>query len=79
MPQPPSLSSLLLYSAVTPPSLVPSGANIKMLEGLESAEQATQVTHEGQIAFDRIEKMQSKTPWVAAIDGSCLGGGEWRQ
>ena len=28
-----------------------------------------------QIAFDRIEKMQSKKPWVAAIDGSCLGGG----
>jgi len=52
-----------------------AGANIKMLESLESAEGATTVAHEGQIAFDRIEKMQSKKPWVAAIDGSCLGGG----
>ncbi|KAL3912671.1 MAG: hypothetical protein SGPRY_008258 [Prymnesium sp.] len=52
-----------------------AGANIKMLEALQSAEQATAITQEGQIAFDRIENMQSKTPWVAAIDGSCLGGG----
>ena len=29
----------------------------------------------GQQGMDRIAAMQKKKPWVAAIDGACLGGG----
>jgi enoyl-CoA hydratase/long-chain 3-hydroxyacyl-CoA dehydrogenase len=52
-----------------------AGANIKMLQGLKTADAATETAGIGQKGFDRIEAMQAKKPWVAAIDGSCLGGG----
>ena len=29
----------------------------------------------GQKGMDRIAAMQKTKPWVAAIDGACLGGG----
>ena len=50
-----------------------AGADIQMLEGLETAEQATQLSRSGQAVLDRLER----GPWpsVAAIHGACLGGG----
>ena len=29
----------------------------------------------GQVVMNRVANMQSKKPWIAAIDGACLGGG----
>ena len=52
-----------------------AGANIKMIEKLTSAEAATEAAHTGQKAFDRIASLQPRKPFVAAIDGACLGGG----
>jgi enoyl-CoA hydratase/long-chain 3-hydroxyacyl-CoA dehydrogenase len=52
-----------------------AGANIKMLENLESGEAAEEVAGIGQKGMDRVAMMQKKKPWVAAIDGACLGGG----
>ena len=46
-----------------------------MLSALESAEAAENVAGIGQRQMDRIASMQKTTPWVAAIDGACLGGG----
>ena len=52
-----------------------AGANIKMIEELAkgSAEEAEAASNMGQVAMGKINSM--KTPWVAAIDGACLGGG----
>lgn len=50
-----------------------AGADISMLEQCKTPEDATKISHDGQIMFDRLEK--SKKPIVAAINGSCLGGG----
>lgn len=52
-----------------------AGANIKMLEALESGAAAEEVAGIGQKGMDRIAALQKKKPWVAAIDGACLGGG----
>lgn len=52
-----------------------AGANIKMLENLESGAAAEEVAGIGQKGMDRIAAMQKTKPWVAAIDGACLGGG----
>lgn len=50
-----------------------AGADIQMLEELETAEQATRLSRSGQAVLDRLER----GPWpaVAAIHGACLGGG----
>lgn len=50
-----------------------AGADIGMLENCKSAEEAEKISHEGQMYFDRIEK--SKIPVIAAIMGTCMGGG----
>ena len=54
-----------------------AGANIKMVEdlGKKSASDAGDASAEGQVAMDKIASMQKTKPWVAAIDGPCLGGG----
>lgn len=44
-----------------------------MIQGCSSAEEVTTLSQEGQKMFERIEK--SPKPIVAAINGSCLGGG----
>ena len=44
-----------------------------MIQGCSSAEEAAKISQEGQKMFDLIEK--SPKPIVAAINGSCLGGG----
>ena len=50
-----------------------AGADILMLDGCETAEQAQALSSSGQAIFDRIEKL--KIPVVAAVHGPALGGG----
>ena len=44
-----------------------------MIQACKSAEEVTKLSQEGQKMFELIEK--SPKPIVAAINGSCLGGG----
>ena len=69
----PEIKAAVLISA-KPGSFI-AGANIKMLENLESGKAAEETAGIGQKGMDRIAAMQGKKPWVAAIDGACLGGG----
>jgi 3-hydroxyacyl-CoA dehydrogenase/enoyl-CoA hydratase/3-hydroxybutyryl-CoA epimerase len=50
-----------------------AGADINMLADCQTTEQATAISKQGQIIFDRIEQLT--VPVVAAINGVCLGGG----
>jgi len=50
-----------------------AGADIDMLSKCKTAEEAEKLARDGQIQFQRLER--SKKPIVAAIMGSCLGGG----
>uniref|UniRef100_A0A3Q3WCG5 Trifunctional enzyme subunit alpha, mitochondrial n=1 Tax=Mola mola TaxID=94237 RepID=A0A3Q3WCG5_MOLML len=50
-----------------------AGADINMIQACKDAEEITKLSQEGQKMFDKIEK--SPKPIVAAINGSCLGGG----
>lgn len=50
-----------------------AGADIKVLEKMSDEESSYNFIKEGHHIFDMIEK--SKKPIVAAIQGSCLGGG----
>lgn len=50
-----------------------AGADINMISACKSSEEVTQLSQEGQNMFELIEK--SPKPVVAAINGSCLGGG----
>lgn len=50
-----------------------AGADIKMIESCNTPEEVTKLSQDGQKMFDLIEK--SPKPIVAAINGSCLGGG----
>ncbi|XP_030643088.1 hydroxyacyl-CoA dehydrogenase trifunctional multienzyme complex subunit alpha b [Chanos chanos] len=50
-----------------------AGADINMIQACTSAEEVTRLSQEGQKMFEKIEK--SPKPIVAAINGSCLGGG----
>lgn len=50
-----------------------AGADITMLEKVKTAKEGADLAANGQIIMDRIEKCQK--PVVAAIMGSCLGGG----
>jgi 3-hydroxyacyl-CoA dehydrogenase/enoyl-CoA hydratase/3-hydroxybutyryl-CoA epimerase len=53
-----------------------AGAKIEMLQGIKTADEATQLARRAQAGFDRLER--SPKPVVAAIHGACLGGGlEW--
>lgn len=67
----PSINSAVVISGK--PGCFIAGADISMLEQCKTAEDATKISHEGQIMFDRLE--ESSKPIVAAISGSCLGGG----
>lgn len=44
-----------------------------MIQGCKTPEEVTKLSQEGQKMFEQIEK--SPKPIVAAINGSCLGGG----
>ena len=50
-----------------------AGADINLLKSLQTATEAIDLSHAGQRLFDRLENF--KAPVVAAIDGTCLGGG----
>lgn len=50
-----------------------AGADINMIQACKDAEEASQLSQEGQTMFEKVEK--SPKPIVAAINGSCLGGG----
>uniref|UniRef100_UPI00398E7D7B hydroxyacyl-CoA dehydrogenase trifunctional multienzyme complex subunit alpha b n=1 Tax=Pristiophorus japonicus TaxID=55135 RepID=UPI00398E7D7B len=50
-----------------------AGADINMIEECKTVEEVTQLSEEGQKMFEKIER--SAKPIVAAISGSCLGGG----
>ncbi|XP_072355092.1 hydroxyacyl-CoA dehydrogenase trifunctional multienzyme complex subunit alpha b isoform X3 [Scyliorhinus torazame] len=50
-----------------------AGADISMIEECKSVEEVTRLSQEGQKMFEKIE--ESTKPVVAAINGSCLGGG----
>lgn len=44
-----------------------------MIQACKNAEEVTKLSQEGQKMFEQVEK--SSKPIVAAINGSCLGGG----
>jgi 3-hydroxyacyl-CoA dehydrogenase/enoyl-CoA hydratase/3-hydroxybutyryl-CoA epimerase len=50
-----------------------AGADVKGIRAATSADQATALSRTGQQAMDRMAAL--KVPTVAAINGSCLGGG----
>ncbi|XP_037246668.1 trifunctional enzyme subunit alpha, mitochondrial isoform X2 [Falco biarmicus] len=50
-----------------------AGADLNMLEACKTSQEVTQLSQEGQKMLEKIE--QSPKPIVAAISGSCLGGG----
>ncbi|NXC77180.1 ECHA enzyme, partial [Anhinga anhinga] len=50
-----------------------AGADIDMIEACKTSQEVTQLSQEGQKMLEKIE--QSPKPIVAAISGSCLGGG----
>ncbi|CAJ1078360.1 hydroxyacyl-CoA dehydrogenase trifunctional multienzyme complex subunit alpha a [Xyrichtys novacula] len=50
-----------------------AGADINMIQSCQSSEEATRLSQEGQKMIDKIDK--SPIPIIAAIHGSCLGGG----
>ncbi|XP_061890499.1 hydroxyacyl-CoA dehydrogenase trifunctional multienzyme complex subunit alpha a [Entelurus aequoreus] len=50
-----------------------AGADINMIQACKSSEEVSRLSQEGQKMFEKIEK--SPIPVVAAINGSCLGGG----
>uniref|UniRef100_A0A3B4AXP3 Trifunctional enzyme subunit alpha, mitochondrial n=1 Tax=Periophthalmus magnuspinnatus TaxID=409849 RepID=A0A3B4AXP3_9GOBI len=50
-----------------------AGADINMIQACNSEEEVTKLSQAGQKMFEQVEK--SPKPIVAAINGSCLGGG----
>ena len=50
-----------------------AGADIKVLDGVTSAAGAEELARKGQQGFQRLA--DARVPFVAAIHGSCLGGG----
>ncbi|XP_063040658.1 hydroxyacyl-CoA dehydrogenase trifunctional multienzyme complex subunit alpha b [Engraulis encrasicolus] len=55
------------------PGCFVAGADINMIQACQSASEVTSLSQEGQKMFEKVEK--SPIPIVAAINGSCLGGG----
>ncbi|XP_044519687.1 trifunctional enzyme subunit alpha, mitochondrial [Gracilinanus agilis] len=69
-------SSDTVKSAViisTKPGCFIAGADINMIAACKTAQEVTQLSREGQQMLEKLEK--SPKPIVAAISGSCLGGG----
>ena len=53
-----------------------AGANIKQIEEIKSAEQASDGRDDRPARHEpRLQHAVAKKPWIAAIDGACLGGG----
>ncbi|KAF7666650.1 hypothetical protein LDENG_00098410 [Lucifuga dentata] len=66
-----AVKSAVLIS--TKPGCFIAGADINMIQACKTSEEGTRLSQEGQKMFEKIEK--SPIPIVAAINGSCLGGG----
>lgn len=66
-----NVSSMVLISGK--PDCFVAGADIKMLNAADSVKTGNDISHNGQKIMDMIAN--SKKPIVAAISGSCLGGG----
>eukprot|EP00967_Tisochrysis_lutea_P137538 scaffold246913_cov28-Tisochrysis_lutea.AAC.2 len=71
----PKVRAVVLMSS-KPGSFV-AGADIKQIAALGDAppDVLAQASGMGQAALDMLSDMQASKPWVAAIDGPCLGGG----
>ena len=67
----PSVKSIVVTSGK--PGCFIAGADIGMLENCKTQEEMTALSQKGQEIFQRVESCQK--PVVAAIMGSCLGGG----
>ncbi|KAF7284202.1 hypothetical protein GWI33_022452 [Rhynchophorus ferrugineus] len=67
----PQIQSCVLIS--NKPGCFIAGADINMIAGCKTAEEATKLSKDGHQIFNLIEN--SSKPVVAAIQGSCLGGG----
>ena len=50
-----------------------AGANIKEIAQIQNKEQGSSAALKGQAVIDKITK--AEIPWIAAINGPCLGGG----
>jgi enoyl-CoA hydratase/long-chain 3-hydroxyacyl-CoA dehydrogenase len=68
-----NIKSVVLASA-KPGSWI-AGANIKQIEEIKSEDEASGLVTQGQAVMNRVADMQAKKPWIAAINGACLGGG----
>ncbi|CAI5771574.1 trifunctional enzyme subunit alpha, mitochondrial [Podarcis lilfordi] len=66
-----AVSSAVLISSK--PGCFIAGADINMIEACQSSQEITLLSQEGQKMLEKLEK--SPKPIVAAISGSCLGGG----
>ncbi|XP_076833792.1 hydroxyacyl-CoA dehydrogenase trifunctional multienzyme complex subunit alpha b [Brachyhypopomus gauderio] len=66
-----AINSAVLISSK--PGCFIAGADINMIQACNSTEEVTRLSQEGQKMFEKIEN--SPKPVVAAINGSCLGGG----
>ncbi|XP_036605453.1 trifunctional enzyme subunit alpha, mitochondrial [Trichosurus vulpecula] len=66
-----TLKSAVIIS--TKPGCFIAGADINMIASCKTAEEVTQLSQDGQQIFEKLEK--SPKPIVAAISGTCLGGG----
>jgi len=67
----PSVQAAVLISGK--PGCFIAGADINMLSKCKTAEEGTKISQDGQRILAKVEN--SKKPVVAAIMGSCLGGG----
>lgn len=67
----PSVTSAVLISGK--PNCFIAGADISMLQDCKDEQSVYKLSKEGQTTLDKIEG--SKKPFIAAIQGSCLGGG----
>lgn len=67
----PSVRSAVLISGK--PGCFIAGADINMLASCKTYDEVKNISEEGQKILDEVEKLEK--PMVAAIMGSCLGGG----
>lgn len=67
----PQIQAAVLVSGK--PGCFVAGADINMLAAMKTAEEVTQISRDAQRLMNELE--ESKKPFVAAIQGSCLGGG----
>lgn len=67
----PAVNSMVLISGK--PGCFIAGADLTMIQGCKTPEDGYKISAEGQKLLNAIEKSQK--PIVAAIQGSCLGGG----